>query len=202
MKQNTNNNSQELSNIEIVTFAIYYLNGESQLVDIEDIAIKAFEINPLKFSWRKYPSMIDIRNVQYALKDASSNFPPLISGSIKNGYMITKDGIMLIRKIEQGQWKEISGKPFRSKSKDAYLEIERNRLKRTSAYQKFIAGVANEINERDYQEFVRFNDYFPDHSKKQRITLIENSILGDEILERLWIMISKKFIMESKGNNE
>lgn len=193
MLQNNFDTLQELSNIEIVTFAIFLLDGESQSIDIEDIAIKAFEISPMKFCWRKYPSMIDIRNVQYALKDASKATPPLISGSIKNGYMITKNGINLIEKVSKGKQNEIGVKPYRTKSKDAFIAIERVRLKRTTAYQKYISGKADEINERDYQEFVRINDYFPEHIKNQRLILIENSIVGDEVLERLWIILSKKY---------
>ena len=44
MEMNNHEYQSELSNIEIVTFAIFLLNGESQPIDIEDIAVKALRL--------------------------------------------------------------------------------------------------------------------------------------------------------------
>jgi hypothetical protein len=41
-----------LSNHEIVTLAVYLLGGDTQHVDTEDIAVKANEIAPRRFTWR------------------------------------------------------------------------------------------------------------------------------------------------------
>jgi hypothetical protein len=50
----TLNQSKALANHEIVTLAVYLLGGEAQRVDTEDIAIRANELAPGRFTWRKY----------------------------------------------------------------------------------------------------------------------------------------------------
>ena len=42
-----------LSNHEIVTLALYLLGGDTQYVDTEDIAVKANEVAPGRFTWRR-----------------------------------------------------------------------------------------------------------------------------------------------------
>jgi len=54
---------KNLANHEIVTIAVFLLGGESHAVDTEDIAVKANEIAPGRFSWRKYPDQINIETV-------------------------------------------------------------------------------------------------------------------------------------------
>jgi hypothetical protein len=41
------------SNHAIVTLAVYLLGGETQRIDTEDIAVKANEIAPGCFAWRR-----------------------------------------------------------------------------------------------------------------------------------------------------
>ncbi|MFZ0829061.1 MAG: hypothetical protein WAO02_16730 [Verrucomicrobiia bacterium] len=46
--------AKALSNHEIVTLAVYLLGGDSKRIDTEDIAVKANELAPGRFNWRKY----------------------------------------------------------------------------------------------------------------------------------------------------
>ena len=62
--------SNKVSNHEIVTLAVYLLGGASQFIDTEDIAMKANEIAPGRFTWRKYPQQINIENITAFLWDA------------------------------------------------------------------------------------------------------------------------------------
>ena len=61
---------KSFSNHEIVTLAVYLLGGESKAIDTEDVAVKANEIAPGRFNWRKYPHQINIENVRTFLSDA------------------------------------------------------------------------------------------------------------------------------------
>jgi hypothetical protein len=73
-----------LSNIEIVTIAVYLLGGDSKYVDTEDIAFKANELAPGRFTWRKYPEQINIDNIRKRLSDAKSeNKGGYLLGSFK-----------------------------------------------------------------------------------------------------------------------
>jgi hypothetical protein len=59
-----------LSNHEIVTLAVYLLGGDTQCVDTEDVAIKANELAPGRFTWRKYQDQINLGNIRWSLWDA------------------------------------------------------------------------------------------------------------------------------------
>jgi hypothetical protein len=62
--------AEALSNHEIVTLAVYLLGGDSKRIDTEDVAVKANELAPERFAWRKYPNQINIENVRTFLSDA------------------------------------------------------------------------------------------------------------------------------------
>ena len=72
MKKATAKTKKGLSNHEIVTLAVYLLGGDTQYVDTEDAAVKANELAPGRFTWRKYRDQINIENVRTFLSDAES----------------------------------------------------------------------------------------------------------------------------------
>jgi hypothetical protein len=45
---------------DIITVAAFLLGAERKPVDMEDIAVKANEIAPKRFSWQKYKDQIDL----------------------------------------------------------------------------------------------------------------------------------------------
>ena len=42
---------KKIKNIELVTLAMYQLGGTNKSIDTEDIAVKADEIDNLRFKW-------------------------------------------------------------------------------------------------------------------------------------------------------
>jgi hypothetical protein len=64
MNKATTKTQKGLSNHEIVTLAAYLLGGDTQYVDTEDVAVKANELAPGRFTWRKYRNQINIENVR------------------------------------------------------------------------------------------------------------------------------------------
>lgn len=84
---------------EIVTLAVSLLGGESTFVDTEDAPIKANEIAPQGFTWRKYPEQINIWTITAFLWDAKkSKNGTYLSGSSKEGGMLTENGLSFARK--------------------------------------------------------------------------------------------------------
>jgi hypothetical protein len=61
MKKSNARAREALSNHEIVTTAVYLLGGDRQHVDTENVAVKANELAPGRFTWRKYRDQISIR---------------------------------------------------------------------------------------------------------------------------------------------
>ena len=78
--------TKKLSQNEIVTLALFHLGGETRFVDTEDIAIKAHDLAPGQFTWRKYPEQINLELVRVSLSDAKKpENGILVSGSGTKG---------------------------------------------------------------------------------------------------------------------
>lgn len=75
---------KSLSSHEIVTLAVFLFGGDSRCIDTEDIAVKANEIAPGRFTWRKYRDQINIEQVRAFLSDAKK---------AKNGAYLSGSGI-------------------------------------------------------------------------------------------------------------
>ncbi|MFZ2068557.1 MAG: hypothetical protein WAV27_21505, partial [Xanthobacteraceae bacterium] len=56
-----------LANHEVVVLATYLAGGRTSYTDTEDIAVKANEIAPGRFAWRKYKEQINIETVRKRL---------------------------------------------------------------------------------------------------------------------------------------
>ena len=86
--------AKALSNHEIVTLTVFLLGGDSKRIDTEDVAVKANELAPGRFTWRKYSDQINIKNISWFLWDAKKpkNGSYLI-GADEDGWMLTESGL-------------------------------------------------------------------------------------------------------------
>ena len=85
--------TKSVSQSEIVTFAVYLLGGLNKFVDTEDVAVKAFEIAPERFSWKKYPDQINLELVRVSLSDAKKpEKGEHLFGSGRRGWSLTVNG--------------------------------------------------------------------------------------------------------------
>jgi hypothetical protein len=184
---------EELSNVEILTLVIYWLGGAVTSVDLEDAAVEAFNLAPKKFSWIKYADQIDLRIVQYAIRDACKSDINYLKGTSKHGYMLTELGFEWAKKFDE---KKQLSTASRKMSPSDLIDKEIMRLQATRAYQRFIAGDKDKITIMDFREFTRVNDYFPEHIRKQRYSKIDNAVKDDADLKKVWNFIKKKFAEE------
>src|SRR3979409_1107010 len=82
-----------LTNHELVVLAAYLAGAQSSSADTEDIAIKANDLAPGRFSWRKYKDQINIDTVRKRLWDATKpEKGGYLIGSEKVGWRLTKAG--------------------------------------------------------------------------------------------------------------
>src|SRR5579872_234810 len=85
--------TEKLALHEIVAIATYLVGGERKTVDTEDIAIKANEIAPGRFSWRKYKEQIDLYAVYKHLWDLTKpETGSYVTGSKQDGWIMTLAG--------------------------------------------------------------------------------------------------------------
>src|ERR671916_3010903 len=85
--------TRELSNMEVVVLAVYVLGGDQTPVDTEDAAMKANELAPGRFTWRKYPGQVSLEHVRVFLSDAKKpKYGSLLAGDGTKGWRLTPTG--------------------------------------------------------------------------------------------------------------
>jgi hypothetical protein len=180
-----------MNNADVICLACYQSGGAIECIDIEHIAVRAYKIAPDKFAWKHYPERIDLRTVQYALKDESMHKDARIHGSLRAGYQLTPTGLQWVEESLNllPEKKELESITTTSKQ----LNAERHRLRNTEAFKKIIAGKTNSLMFRDYETFLRINEYFPSNLRTERITKIMNVVHGDSQLEWVWNTLYEKF---------
>jgi len=188
------NKIDSLSNYQIVTIAIALLGGDADHIDREDIAIKANEIAPGKFNWRKYTNRIDLDAIGVALRDAKKiKNGELVVGNNSRGWMLSPNAFRWLSLFTQDDNEiDIQLKEKRS-AVEKTQQAERERLFRTSAYKLFISGKESEVSQQEFFQFTRINEYFKAKAKERRYTIVENAVSSDEELLKLWNYLKNKF---------
>src|ERR1039457_2473059 len=149
------NNSREkrsdLANHEIVTIALLLCGGHARAIDTEDIAVKANEIAPGRFAWRKYPDQINIDTVRKRLWDArKDNKGGFVFGSEKDGWQLTEKGVKFGKRARKFLK---DGFPVARSSlmERRFARAEKLRMLDTEAYAKFSSGCQLSITQREAQ---------------------------------------------------
>jgi hypothetical protein len=87
-----------LSQGQVVTLAAYLLGGDKQVLDTEDIAVKANELAPGRFAWRKYKDQINLELVRVYLSAVKKKSKGgMVAGSGKTGWTLTSAGRAWVR---------------------------------------------------------------------------------------------------------
>jgi hypothetical protein len=136
-----NETKNSLANHEIVTLAVYLLGGDTQRIDAEDIAVKANDLAPQRFTWRKYPNQINLEAVRKRLWDArTSKKGGYLIGSDNTGWSLTPNGILFARGKQAMLNKlKLTRKPLTTKERNL-IRRERERLLTSTAFEKFSSG--------------------------------------------------------------
>jgi hypothetical protein len=186
----------KFTNKEILIIAVARLRGMTHTVDTEDAAIEAYNLVPNRFAWRKYSNRIDLEIVRDGLRLASMASPPLLSGTARDGWMLTVDGHDWINSlpVEIRRKGLVSNK--RQKEVDGKLKQEAERLYHTVAWNKFLAGELDSITLPDYNEFARLNSYFPPRQRRERIAIVGNAARNNADLKKLWKYLVDRFEKE------
>ena len=156
MNKATAKTEKGFSNHEIVTLAVYLLGGDAQYVDTEDAAVKANELAPGRFTWRKYRDQINIDTVRKRLWDAATpEKGAYLAGSEKKGWMLTTAGLNFATKnIASMDSADLSKERLGLKEKQ-WLRSERIRMLSSEAYAKVRTGQADTVNFQEAEEFFR-----------------------------------------------
>lgn len=184
---------KELSNHEIVTLAVYLVGGESQYVDTEDVAVKANELAPGRFAWRKYKNQINIENVRAFLSDSKKEKNGAYTlGSGKKGWILTEAGLAFVKQhIGNINDANLAKQNISSKEKKWRL-AERNRLLASDAFAKLQAEGIEAVTKREAESFFRVDDYVATEARKQKILRLKNVFGSDPLLGEAISLLAEK----------
>lgn len=145
----------DLSNIEIAVIAAFRAGAAGMHADTEDIAVKANEIGPGRFTWSKYPEQINIDTVRKRLWDARKRGH--LVGSERDGWMLTESGAAFARQYRRRLGAEKTTRLSLNERK--WRRLEKTRLLTTAAHLKFRSGNPSCITLREAQQFFRIDAY-------------------------------------------
>lgn len=165
---------------EIVALAAYLTGADREKVDTEDIAVKANEIAPGRFSWRKYKEQIDLDLIYKHLWDLTQDDKgALVTGSKKGGWMLTPAGTAFaereVSKLETLQEARVK----RPRNEELWLGRERNRMLAEPAYRKVQEGRASEISKVEAEKFFRLDEYVIGGARERKIQQAQNAFQAD-----------------------
>jgi len=157
----------DLSNSEIVVIAAFRAGSAGLHADTEDIAVKANEICPRRFSWKKYPEQINIDTVRKRLWDAR-----------KRGHLVGSEmGTAFARLYRRALGAEKTARLSLNERK--WRRVEKARLLATAAHQKFGSGNASSITEREAQGFFRIDAYVSKSAIESKLLRVLNAFSDD-----------------------
>jgi hypothetical protein len=166
------------SQLRVVTLAVYLLGGDQHAVDTEDIAVKAHELAPNRFSWRKHPDQINLELVRVYLSDAKKpGNGALVDGSGRVGWTLTASGLKWAKKWAKerpragiDRDREAAG----GGSVDARRRgRERERVLATKAWAQWKDG-ESEISVRDAETVFRIDSYAVGRMRSLKITRLRS----------------------------
>ena len=174
--------SAATSQIELVTLAVYLLGGATSAIDTEDIAVKANELAPGRFAWRKYPEQINLELIRVYLSAAKSR-GKYISGSGRTGWTLTARGLAwaesaapnlvnsdMTRRREERKAGSID---------ESRWQRERARVTQTAAWLKWATQTGHTLSERDAAEVFRIDSYAIGRTRDLKVARLHEMFRDD-----------------------
>lgn len=195
--------SSELANHEVVTLAVYLLGGEREPIDTEDVAKKASELAPGRFTWRKYKDQINLEVVRVYLSDAKKKAKgAYLIGSGNSGWTLSEAGLAFARTNVGALDALQAASPRRAVGQDRMrLQRERARLMSTDAYAKVVTGQTDELTRRDAEAFFRIDSYVRGEARRRRMATIANAHGDDPELEPVIKVLTELLKEEDTNGN-
>ena len=144
-----------LTDEQVVALAVYLLAGETEVVDTEDVAVKASELVPGRYTWAKYPDQIKLENVRIFLTHCKEDrHGPLLTGTGCRGWKLTPMGAKFAR-ANVGRLVDESEKQRLYRSGLDLRAMERERVINLEAIQKALAGELDSVSMREAEAVFR-----------------------------------------------
>lgn len=155
--------TRALTKREVTLYAVYLLGGGQRAIDTEDVAIKAAELLPGAFAWRKYPDQINLELVRAVLSDSKKQqFGRLLHGTGTEGWRLSDAGVswavQLEKDVRAGHTAtKGSAAPWAGSSDARRADREARRAKSGQAWEQWKGG--EKITRKAAFQLFRIDDY-------------------------------------------
>lgn len=173
MKKVSVRSNTEYTNQDIVVIAVHQLVGSTRHIHLEDVAMKAHELSPKRFCWKKYQDQIDLERVRGSLKSELGLSDNRILGSIRDGWMLTPNGLEWCRSLQP----QLDTKLVMDR-----LNREVTQAKNTDAFKKVSAGNAGKVSRVEVEALLRIDEYSTVRNRRERALALSNAAVFDEQL--------------------
>lgn len=182
-----------LTNVQIAVLAAYLAGASRGQADTEDVAVKAAELAPGRFSWRKYPEQINIETIRKRLWDATSDkMGRLLTGSERDGWLLTEAGLRFCQEHSEELSKTGEATVRLSQKEQAWATRERVRMQSEMAFRKWLDSRSDEIQHVEAERFFRIDDYIVGDLRRSRISRARDIFAADSEMSKAINEIAKK----------
>jgi hypothetical protein len=149
------NQYAHINNDRLILYAVELLEENRIEPTFEKVVLVAFKLFPKRFSLLGFPEHPDAKTVYYSLLHIAYYKRGWLSGNMKSGYNVTSKGKQILSQILTAMSgkvyvkKEVASRPER---KEVYFV---GLLKKSSAFQKYISGKADELTELEIRVMLR-----------------------------------------------
>jgi hypothetical protein len=173
-----------LTHSQIVTLAVAALGGGQRRIDTEDVAVKAFELAPRRFCWRKYSRQINLELVRVCLSNAKKpENGVLLTGSGRTGWSLTRKGLEWVHSA-QGQLQSLgveSGGSRAGSIDSARKDRERKRVLAMPAWKRWSEGDKSVVPA-EAREVFRIDSYSTATVREAKMTRLRSMFEDDQEL--------------------
>lgn len=176
-------NDKSISNHELVALAVFLLGGATRPIDTEDIAKKADELAPGRFSWRKYKDQINLELIRVFLSDAKKEKNgALVDGSGSLGWQLTQNGLTKSKQLRSHVKNVNLVRETVSPAEKKWRSTEKTRLLSSDAFQIFSKTGISSVPLHAIEAFFRLNDYILGAARERKVNRVHNAFSDDAVL--------------------
>jgi hypothetical protein len=199
------NNLTTITHAELVTWVVYLLGGDQRRIDTEDVAVKAHQLAPARFRWRKYPEQINLELVRVYLSDAKkTEHGALLTGSGRTGWSLTQKGLVWLRsasaRLKTLGVNETGRHQSRAGSIDSTrTDRERKRITMMPAWIRWSSGERTVVIT-EAREVFRLDSYSTSSVREAKLTRLRAMFADDDQLSPFLTHLSEEIDRQEDSN--
>lgn len=176
-----------LTKKDVAVMALAKLGGAATVIDTEDAAIAAHDIDRGAFGWKKYPERVDLDAVRTTLRHEGEGKAPRIEGSIQKGWHLTPRGVawVEVNPTILGE-STITVAPTSAATQRRRAETREtgavlNRVRNSEAFRLWSEG--KEFTPRQAAGVFRIDEYTSSKDRTRKTAQLQELTRGDENIE-------------------